>query len=96
MGPIRKQGLNHVCVRLSAQQDPTVGWGRSGRAQRSTNGNDSDGDESGDGDAGRGGGGTDLGRESENEDADRFVVRVFFSRAHRLIRDPNTDVSWVK
>lgn len=63
---------------FSAQQDPTVGWGRSGRAQRSTDGDDIDGDESGDGDAGRGGGGTDLGRESENEDAERFVLCVCF------------------
>lgn len=50
-------------------QDPTVGWGRSGRAQRST-GEGGDGDLSGDGEGGRG----DLGRESENEDADRFVT----------------------
>lgn len=59
-------------------QDPTVGWGRSGRAQRSTNGDVSDGDFSGDADGGRGGGGggADLGRESENEDADRWVVVV--------------------
>lgn len=46
-------------------QDPTVGWSRSGRAQRSTHGNGED--LSDDGDEGRG----DLGREIENEDADR-------------------------
>lgn len=56
-------------------QDPTVGWGRSGRAQRSTGGDSSDGELSGDdADGGRGGGGgADLGRESENEDADRWA-----------------------
>lgn len=54
-----------------------MGWGRSGRAQRSTNGDVSDGDFSGDADGGRGGaGGADLGRESENEDADRWVAGV--------------------
>ena len=63
-----------------------MGWGRSGRAQRSTTDDFSDGDESGDGDAGRGGGGTDLGRESENEDADRFVVCCVSTRATVEVR----------
>lgn len=49
-------------------KDPTVGWGRSGRAQRSMAGDVEEGDLSGDG---KDGGGTDLGRERENEDADR-------------------------
>lgn len=58
-----------VFIFVSRPQDPTVGWGRSGRAQRSTTGETGDGDLSGDGEEGRG----DLGRESENEDADRWV-----------------------
>ena len=59
-------------VRLAhPQQDPTVGWSISGRAQRSGNGNGFDDGLSDDGVGGRGGDGADLEREIENEDADR-------------------------
>lgn len=72
--------------KMSMTQDPTVGWGRSGRAQRSTNGDVSDGDFSGDADGGRGGaGGADLGRESENEDADRWVLVAVCGAVSRVI-----------